>query len=148
MCDVTSDDRILMSQTLHRMRSPMFIPVPGTNDEKPSRPTVRSGSWGKSSAQRPTRVANAKNRVFDSDRIRHNNNPSMPWACRSPRINPPPAAGRRTFYSYFDWLKPTKRTNGPNGRTDLSRIPPLPTAGRNWSFFTKTHAGPVRRTCT
>ena len=43
-----------------------------------------------------------------------------------------PAAGRRrrrSFYSNFDWLNPTKRTNGPNGRTDLSRIPPLPTAG-------------------
>jgi hypothetical protein len=31
-----------------------------------------------------------------------------PWACRSPRINPPPspaAAAFRPFYSNFDWLE-------------------------------------------
>ena len=72
-------------------------------------------------------------------------NPSMPLGTAGLRElirRPAGRRRRRSFYSYFDWLKPTKRTNGPNGRTDLSRIPPLPTAGpqdgRNWSFFTKT----------
>ena len=50
--------------------------------------------------------------------------PSMPWACRSQSFNcsvvtPPPAAGRRTFYSYFDWLKSTKRTNGRINQTRI-----------------------------
>ena len=57
--------------------------------------------------------------------------PSMPLGTAGLRelIRRPAGRRRRSFYSNFDWLKPTKRTNGPNGRTDLSRIPPLPTAG-------------------
>ncbi len=31
--------------------------------------------------------------------------------CRSPRINPPAAAGRPTFYSNFDWLPPAAAVN-------------------------------------